>query len=387
MSDYDLDFAAYRKLTSLIYAAVLDQSKWQLFLNELTDATGGVKTHLFGFDIPGGISLGLTAAGYSPEHLDTYNSYYGDMNAWAVGFANGQPGAVIPSARMCPRDELFRTEFYNDWVRPQENVAAGGGAILFKDEMRMLAFGGNIRLKDEDTLEDPWLRTVGLLIPHLQQAFEVSRAIAGQSLELDLLRKGRARGGAGVLLLADNGFVLHANDPGIEMLREGAVVWDDYAGRVSFRDHEAASALEGCLLALRNNRTPVAASFVVSSGTVGRNHAVSLIQFEPEKHPVGLFPLVLTCARSCLLMTINPQRDYRSADQVFAAHHGLTAAEMAVVAGLGEGMSTRDLADRRGVSIHTIRNQLKSALFKTGANRQAHLVRMLELARQRAELP
>jgi hypothetical protein len=28
-------------------------------------------------------------------------------------------------------------------------------------DSRMLAFGGNVRLKDEERLETPWLRTVG----------------------------------------------------------------------------------------------------------------------------------------------------------------------------------------------------------------------------------
>src|SRR5690606_8860333 len=147
-----------------------------------------------------------------------------EVNAWAVGFATGEPGVVMPSENMCPKEELFRTEFYNDWIRPQEDVAAGGGAIIFKDESRMLAFGGNIRLKDEDRLEEPWLRTVGLLIPRLQQAFEISRALAGQSLELDLLRKGEGRGGAGVLLLADTGFILYSNETGYAMLGEGVVL-------------------------------------------------------------------------------------------------------------------------------------------------------------------
>src|SRR5690606_23207004 len=83
LSYYDLDLAKYRKLVSLIYGAVLDQSRWEDFLVELTQAAGGVKTHLFGFDIPAGISLGLTSAGYDPDYLETYDTHFGTMNAWA----------------------------------------------------------------------------------------------------------------------------------------------------------------------------------------------------------------------------------------------------------------------------------------------------------------
>jgi DNA-binding CsgD family transcriptional regulator len=381
LADADIGFETYRKLTSLIYNAVLDQSRWQDFLVELTQATGGVKTHLFGFDIPAGISLGLTSSGYDPEYIETYDIHYGTMNAWAVGFAKGAPGTVLPSEWMCRKADLFKTEFYNDWIRPQEDVAAGGGAILFKDESRMLAFGGNVRLKDEERLEGPWLRTVGLLIPHLQQAFEISRALAGQSLELELLRKGAARGGAGVLLLADNGFILYANDAGNAMLREGAVLRDDQAGRATFNDPDTVGALEFYLKALRCGEAPVAATFTTGGGPGATPHIVRLAQFEPDAHPVALFPLALAYQRACLLVTINPALDSHSADEGFATLHGLTPAELAVTAGIAEGLKPDELADQRAVSIHTIRNQLKSALFKTGARRQADLVRMLERAR------
>lgn len=381
MADADIGIASYKKLTSLIYSAVLDQSRWEDFLVELTHVTGGVKTHLFGFDIPAGISLGLTSSGYDPDYIESYGSYYGTMNAWAEGFARGEPGTVLPSEWMCPKADLIRTEFYNDWVRPQENVAAGGGALLFRDQTRMLAFGGNIRLKDEARLEGPWLRTIGHLTPHLQQAFEISRALAGQSFELDLLRKGLVRGGAGVLLLADSGFVLYANDGGQEMLRDGAVVRDDRAGRATFKNPEAAGTLEWCLAAMLRGETPVTATISIEEGSGATSHIVRFAQFEPDTHPIALFPLVLAYQRICLLITISPVPDDHSADKAFAKLHGLTVAEMAVSLGVAGGRTLKELASERSVSIHTVRNQLKSALQKTGARRQVDLVRMLERSR------
>ena len=379
MAQNDLDITAYGRLTSLIYRAVLDQRGWAEFLAEVTQVTGGIKTHLFGFDIPGGISLGLTAAGYDPDYIDSYNSHYGTMNAWAVGFANGTPGVVMPSETMYPKNDLFRTEFYNDWVRPQENVAAGGGALIFKDANRMLAFGGNIRLKDEERLEEPWLRMVGLLVPHLEQAFEISRALAGRSLELDLLRKGQIRENAAVLLLADNGFVLYANEAGVAMLQQGIVLRDDHAGRAGSSDDAVAAMLDSTLRALRRGMRPVAASRRSHVGA--DNYIIRVAQFEPEAHPVGTFPLVLAYSRDCLLVTIVRERDVRDADSAFALEHGLTVAEAAVAAGIADGMRLEELAGQIGVSVHTIRGQTKSILSKLGVRRQTELVRMLERAR------
>lgn len=379
MPDIGTASSIYEKLIRLLYGAVCDQSRWQDFLEELARGTG-VCTHLFGFDIPAGISLGLTASGYAPEYMQSYNDYYGEVNSWAPGFAKGRPGVVLPSQWMCPKEELFKTEFYNDWVRPQEDVAAGGGAILFKDETRMLAFGGNIRLKDEEKLERPWLEIVGLLTPHLQQAFEIARVLAGRSLEHDLLRKGHATGDAAVLILAENAFLLFANERADEMLREGRVLRSDRAGRVGLADSRAAARLERCLRALRAGDPAAAAGFAAhvdgSPSAAGAGGAVvRAIRFDPEAHGVAPLPLLLTYPGRSLLVTVScPQQDGVAAESL-AASYGLTAAETAIVTGIAEGRTTAELADRRGVSLHTVRNQLKSAMSKMNARRQSDLVR------------
>jgi DNA-binding CsgD family transcriptional regulator len=56
---------------------------------------------------------------------------------------------------------------------------------------------------------------------------------------------------------------------------------------------------------------------------------------------------------------------------------GLTPAEGALAAALGEGLTLQDYAERHGVSVGTVRIQLKSIFTKTGATRQPELVRLL----------
>ena len=52
----------------------------------------------------------------------------------------------------------------------------------------------------------------------------------------------------------------------------------------------------------------------------------------------------------------------------------LTARETAVVAALFDGLRTAQIADRDGVSVHTVRNQLKSVFRKLGVASQAELL-------------
>lgn len=69
-----------------------------------------------------------------------------------------------------------------------------------------------------------------------------------------------------------------------------------------------------------------------------------------------------------------------------ASLFGLTRAEASLVAGLVAGSSLEQYAQRRGVGLGTVRGQLKQVQAKTGATRQAELVRLV-LSSAAAQLP
>lgn len=56
----------------------------------------------------------------------------------------------------------------------------------------------------------------------------------------------------------------------------------------------------------------------------------------------------------------------------------LTASEALLALHIAGGGSTRDYATTRGITRHTARNQLQAVFDKTGARRQAALVRLLK---------
>lgn len=293
----------------------------------------------------------------------------------------GEPGVVLPSEWMCSKEDLFKTEFYQDWIRPQENIAAGGGAIILKDETRMLAFGGNIRLNDEEKLERNWLDTVAILTPHLKQAFEISRAVAGQALELDLLRNGHAANRAAVLLLAENGFSLYANCAGESLLSDGTVLCLDHAGRVGFLDADANAILGLRFKELRNGQLLTAAGFLLKDGEGAPCWTVRMAPFDPSLHDVSPFPLLLGYSRPSLLVTLSPLREKKEHARSFMKQCGCTDAEVAVAFAIADGLALDEIADGRAVSIHTVRNQTKSVMAKMQVHRQADLIRMIDALR------
>ncbi|MBL4666595.1 MAG: helix-turn-helix transcriptional regulator [Sneathiella sp.] len=74
------------------------------------------------------------------------------------------------------------------------------------------------------------------------------------------------------------------------------------------------------------------------------------------------------------LMIRDPNGCHPEQSSILANHFGLSNAENLVVKALVEGNSTDEIAQKRGVSVVTIRNQLKSAQSKMGVARQSELV-------------
>ena len=60
------------------------------------------------------------------------------------------------------------------------------------------------------------------------------------------------------------------------------------------------------------------------------------------------------------------------------SRYALTPAETEVAMALHGGAALRQIADQRQVSINTVRNQVKSAMAKTGVRRQADLILLVD---------
>ena len=119
------------ELTNALFSAALDPKDWQGFLAALSAKSGGVRTHMFGFDIQTKLTINIIGHGYSDESIKSFQDHYYKHNAWAPGFASAAAGTVMHSQNMMPLEELERTAFYHEWVKPQGDVCGGGRRHAF----------------------------------------------------------------------------------------------------------------------------------------------------------------------------------------------------------------------------------------------------------------
>lgn len=364
-------------IVELIYSAALN-GDWQAIVDALR-AIGGdlVSTHLYGHDkTSNAVSIAATS-GYDPDMLASYDAYYHSVSSWVPGIAAAPVGLVLPAREYCPTEELIATEFYNDWVKPQEDKSIGGGLVLFKDADRFLFLGGNIRQKDQERAEHKWLALLARLGPHLRNAFELQRQLQGERLlnrgYLDVIDRLEEN----ILLIDMKGRIAFQNRAAAAFAASVRFCRMDSAGAMRLVDVQADALFRQGLARLSRGEyqlpeflfsvphpgRPILLEAVLAPFNASQSTAV-LADFASDRTPAAIF-------------TIRKWRDRRTPAAILADAFSLTAGEAELALAIHAGISLQAHAESRSVSLHTVRNQLKTVFAKTGAHRQAELVAIL----------
>ncbi|MCA0272582.1 MAG: helix-turn-helix transcriptional regulator [Proteobacteria bacterium] len=366
------------RLTTQVYAACLDWHRWSDLLTSVHGLSGGARCALFGFDMQTGTPFNVLHTNFAPEYADSYFEYYGGICPWPAALGLVPVGATMSAGSLVPDPVLRQSEFYNDWVRPQDDIACGGGVTLARDTDRVVVFTGNIRRKDADQLEKDFLRLIGLLTPHLQQALDIGRLLAGRSFED--AAKAEVDSGAALLVLSASGRIIFANRQAEALIESGTIVGRDLRGRILLPAilHRAVTQ---SLAELSGEKMPAPRSALLTDAH-SRDWQVKIAALDPRGQDHSPFGVLCGFAGRCLLLTLASRTFDPEFGKRLVQELALTEAEAAVALAMCEGLSLTEIADARRVSIHTIRNQVKSALSKTGSRRQVDLVRLVERLRR-----
>lgn len=373
----------YLHLSNLAVSAAMDPVLWQLFLDELGQALGTqVCTQLIGYDNLTGTAPLAYASGYDPQILELYWAHYANKNPFAANFAKCPVGDVISAHQLCPPETLKKTGFYADLLRPMEDITGGGGSMLALDADRMFLLGGNMRAKDRDRYEGDWLRLCAKLTPVVRQSLEISRTISGLSFEKWAAEQLLLGDETAVFVIDSDLRIHYACAQGHGLLEKGSLVGVGYSGRLEFRTQRVQSEFAAFARVQTTGEHGIYRNWRLRDPS-GRNwncRSVGLRLADLDKAPFGLF---LTRPSSAVLLAIRPEPDGRSLASQLQQVFGLSQAEAETVLRLADGATPAEIAGLRGVSIFTVRNQIKASLSKTACRRQSDLVRKVEHLRLR----
>lgn len=370
-------------LVGRIYDAASDPTRWSEFLSAFARAMNGQGTLIFAHNVETMAASTATDPGmpsgvvnFDPEFVRSLAEHYNFVNVWAQNEEALKPGRVVTGSMLYPVRDLPQTEFYNDWLRPQDLFHAIGGLVV-QDGPWATKFSC-LRSRGADDYDSEELRLYEELLPHLARATHIqSRFAFLQSLSSSSLSVLDAVP-AGVLLLDASGRVLHINAAAESEVRRAdplTLVSGELRTRGSTRAQSALRTITaGAIDPVRARREiATVAKLVRRNGEVLYVRALPLPQ---GKGAAGGTRINLRLAACALVVQGTASSSASAGPQIIRHLYGLTPAEYRVAALIAQGKSVPQAAAELGVSRNTLKTQLKSIFTKTGTHRQGELVRL-----------
>ncbi len=360
-------------LIECISEAALDSAAWQEFVKRLSDDCRGAAVRL-AFSLPAEESFRCYEVGLQDEYRDTFLA---DM----MGGLPWEPEAVVRYTEgfcllgdLFPGVELRRQHFYQQWLRPQKLAAVWpiGAPILGDDGMPV---GGLSLFRPAGgrafSREDVELGRV--LMPHVQRAVRVSALLAGVKQQQHAFAEVMDRLPTGVLLLdaQRQPVVTNRSAERILALDDGIRVGPNgpYAAKPS--DNKALRDLLDAAITTPVGHEAESGGFIAVERPSGRRQFVVMVS--------SLFSATEDSGNSAavVMFIADPEAGDVSATEVLGTVYDLTQAEAELVQLLSRGYSVEESAEMRGVTLNTVRSQLKHVFAKTDTKRQGELVRLI----------
>ncbi len=363
------------RLVGDLYAAADDPALWDQFLQQLAHTTGAQSAGLVMLDAGQDVFTISSSFNVDLEATRIYHSHYNSMDVWAQRGLAKPAGYVCESEALCPLAELAPTEIYNDFMI-KFGIEHGLFGVVENSGPRW----ASVSLYRDSSLsafESSELDILRFLAPHMQRAFELHlkfSALKNQSsgflAALDLLptgvvflgRKGKVllmNRGASALIAERDGLLATREGLRAERPAESALLEKTIRHAVSTLHGKGLSA-GGAVMVSRRTRPPLK------------------VQISPicDLHPtVG--GVVASEPITAVAFVADPTQAIRPTQEILRALYGLTPAECRVAILLLDGQPPKEIAGTIGVTIDTVRSQIRSIFGKTGVNRQSDLIRLI----------
>jgi DNA-binding CsgD family transcriptional regulator len=351
------------ELIDRIYAALYGAASWNCMLDRARALLPNGQAVLLFHDKIGGKGAVSVAAGIDPGMVERYNAVYAQINPWMHHAALRPLGKVMQADEMLPRVDLLRTQYYDEFLRPQD-ITTGLGVTLRRQGN--INFFFSIICADAKPEEIEAARGVmAAAVPHLNRAFEVEQA--------------RGRSGAvapdkkGIIMLGPDLRVRSADDLALRLIEEV----DDLAIGPLRLLRCKDPALRDCIEAIATLRhLPGAAPRVHCLHLKRRDGALPLrvCVYRPGGTGLAFFG-----GTGCIIHLEDLTGTIPLAVASFCRMHHLSAAESGIVLGLASGRSVEEIASARHTSPATVRTQIKNIFAKTDLSRQAQIIQHISI--------
>lgn len=353
-------------LISVVYDAAIDQLAWEEAIEEIAYVVGGTGAGLFCKDV--NVQHAVVSHSFGivrPLPVRLFRQIYPVI----VGHFLTGTEEPVATTDLIAHDRLVETALYREWAEPQ-GLIDFVSAVLDKSAASVAMFGV-FRHQRNGFVDDEARHRMRLIIPHVRRAVLISQMFDLKITEAGTFADTLDGLGAGLYLVDSGGRIVHANAAGHDILDAGDVL-QDTGGHLAARDTLANHALREVFAAAGQGDAAVGVKGI----------AVPLMARDGERYIAHALPLTSGARRRAgVTYTAVAALFVRKAalplySEALAKTFGLTPAELRVLHAIVEVGGVPEVAAALGVADTTVRTHVGHLFEKTGAARQADLVKL-----------
>ncbi len=354
-----------------IYDAALDPTLWVGVLARIGEFVGGQAGGIISKDSISKASVPFFHFGVVPHYVQLYAETHSKFDPVStLPFFDAEQIVSLPE--LVPYDEFCQGRFFHEWMQPQGLVDAANSVL----EKSTLSCSFITILRDEahGVVDDEMRRRMSLVVPHVRRAVLIGKVIDLKRAEAATFADMVDGLSAGMFLIAVDGRIVHANAAGHAMLSAGDVLRSN-GGRLITCDKQSKHLLHDTLVAANNGDAEIGVKGI----------ALPLTADNAERYVVHMLPLTSGARRSAgiayaatvAMFVRKAAMESPSAPEVIGRTYNLTPTELRVLLAIVEVGGIPEVAAALGVADSTIKTHVGRLFEKTGAGRQADLVKLV----------
>ncbi|HZZ60686.1 MAG TPA: LuxR C-terminal-related transcriptional regulator [Roseiarcus sp.] len=360
-------------IVGAIYDTVLDRTIWPDVLRRLSLFVQGASSAVFWEDAANTEGdVYFHDGGIPAYYKDLYFSKYVKLNPITIPRFFTNVEEPIATADLIPYDEFLQTRFYREWAEPQGLIDFI--SISLEKSSGKAAMFGVFRHIRNGVVDEATRARMRLLAPHIRRAVLISKVIDFKRDEAEMFSNTLDRLRAAVILVDAGGRIVHANAAAHVLFSQGDVI-RAVNGALAASAGQADQRLRGVLLAAAKGDAAIG----------GEGIALPLMGKTGDRYVAHALPLTSRARRQT-------GRTYRAVVAIFihkaslesasppaaiAEAYGLTMAELRVLFAIVDIGGVPEVAEVLGIAASTVKTHLGRVYEKTGAARQADLVKLV----------
>jgi DNA-binding CsgD family transcriptional regulator/PAS domain-containing protein len=359
-------------LAGSIYDAALDPSLWSGVIEKTCRFTNSVSGALASFDMGRRNLNAQYNWGYDPHYLKLLLDHYVHLNPMMAITERTNVGDVLSISQVMSLEELKETVFWREWAAPQGFIDGMQATI----EKTPTAVAGVTMVRHESVgmVDEEALGRLRMLYPHYRRAVLIGKVIDLHKVEAATFADTIDGLVAGIFLVDADGRVIYANPSGEAML-ETRDIFEPSRASFTARDGNADRALREALKSCESDERKIGSNGIgvplsATSGAQYVAHVLPLTSGARRKAGLDYAAVAAIFVRKAAL---EPEAAFETMQQKFQ----LTPNEVRVLQALVEINGAAAIGAVLGMSESTVKTHLHHLFEKTGAERQADLVRLV----------